>query len=58
MITQKLCRPCAEAIKAKQGDKVSLMSLGVDIKITCEVCGRRRYGWTLSTRKEKKRGAD
>ena len=39
-----LCRPCAEAEKAKYAVKV--ISTGVNKKITCAVCGRRRYGAT------------
>lgn len=38
-----LCRPCAEELK-KQGLKLVSKPLGTDVKITCEKCGRRRYG--------------
>lgn len=38
-----LCRPCAEELK-RQGRKLLSRSLGRDTKITCEKCGRRRYG--------------
>lgn len=39
----RLCRPCAEEMK-KKGFKLDRKSLGTDAKITCERCGRRRYG--------------
>lgn len=39
----KLCRPCAEVMR-KQGHKLVGRALGIDVKITCERCGFRRYG--------------
>lgn len=36
-----LCRPCGEA----QGKKAVRIPMGRDIKVTCECCGRRRYGY-------------
>jgi len=46
--TRLLCRPCGEALK-KSGKfaKVTRVSLGADVKITCEACGRRRYGYAF-----------
>lgn len=43
----KLCRPCAEAIR-RQGVKLTCTSLGVNVKITCERCGYRKYGQKYS----------
>ena len=40
-----LCRPCLEAVKA-EGKKPRLVFHGVDKKVTCHRCGRRRYGGT------------
>lgn len=47
-----LCRPCAEELK-KQGQKLVGHALGVDVKITCDRCGRRRYGkeYEVATRR-------
>jgi len=39
-----MCRPCAEAAKAE--NSVKAVSTGVNKKITCAVCGRRRFGAT------------
>ncbi len=38
-----LCRPCLEARRAR-GERLMQVSGGVDRKITCVDCGRRRYG--------------
>lgn len=46
-----LCRPCAETLKAKK--KLIRHSLGKDAKITCESCGRRRYGAKYEVRSER-----
>lgn len=52
--TLALCRPCAEAL----GREWSLRRLsgGRDNKVTCDRCGRRRYGVTyeLSRKKEER----
>lgn len=45
-VTRLLCRPCGEALaKGGKYTKVLRTSLGADVKITCEGCGRRRYGY-------------
>lgn len=46
----KLCRPCAEEPK-RQGKKLTGKALGVDAKITCDKCGRRRYGQAYEEKK-------
>ena len=46
----KLCRPCAEELK-RQGKKLTGKALGVDAKITCDKCGRRRYGQAYEEKK-------
>ena len=47
MARYDLCRPCLEALKGK-GRKLYLAQGGVDHKITCHNCQRRRYGATYS----------
>lgn len=42
------CRPCAEAAKRTNPHLRLLRPVGVNAKITCPVCGRRRYGWECS----------
>lgn len=37
-----LCRPCAEIAQGKY--KLTPIVAGVNRKITCEMCKRRRYG--------------
>ena len=45
-----LCAPCAE--KLKQGYVLKKISGGIDNKVTCSHCGKRRYGATYElTRK-------
>lgn len=39
---RNLCVPCAAELTAKRD--VQLISRGKDEKITCDACGRRRYG--------------
>ncbi len=43
MRTIDLCRPCAEARKAA-GQRLRPAITGVDRKIRCADCGRRRFG--------------
>lgn len=40
-----LCRPCVEHMRAK-GHKMQLCKGGIDKKVDCKRCGRRRYGAT------------
>ena len=40
-----ICTPCAKQI---EHGKKKLIKRGIDNKITCGVCGRRRYGATYS----------
>ena len=42
--TRDLCRRCAEEMKHTH--KLCHVKGGVDFKITCSCCGRRRYGAT------------
>ena len=57
MTTIDLCRPCAEARKAR-GEKLRPTITGIDRKIRCADCGRRRFGATYeSVRKEGSREA-
>lgn len=37
-----LCRPCADKLSVNA--TVRAVRRGVDMKITCQMCGRRRYG--------------
>lgn len=45
-----LCRPCMEA--KKKTHKLSRVAGGKDNKITCAICGRRRYGYTYEARRK------
>ena len=38
-----LCRPCMEYLKRK-GHELRLVKAEANRKITCEKCGRRRFG--------------
>lgn len=51
----KLCVPCAAKLSEKR--VVQLIEHGRDNKITCDGCGRRRYGniYNVSILKYKKR---
>lgn len=42
-MTMELCRPCAEA-RRQRGERLALAYHGVNEKITCADCQRRRYG--------------
>lgn len=46
-----LCRPCAVEIEKTQGVKLRTVKQGVNMKVTCMVCGRRRYGATYELQK-------
>lgn len=39
----ELCRPCAEA-RREAGETLVRVIDGVDYKVQCRDCGRRRYG--------------
>lgn len=41
---QDLCGACLAAVRAEHG--IKLLTRGVDNKITCAHCGRRKYGGT------------
>ncbi len=45
-----LCRPCACALEA-EGRILTPVRKGVDLKVTCERCKRRRYGMTYALEK-------
>ena len=47
-MTMELCRPCAEKRK-KKGQRLVLAYHGVNEKITCADCQRRRYGAKYNT---------
>ena len=38
----ELCVPCAE--KLKEGYDVKKVKVGINRKVTCAACGKRRYG--------------
>lgn len=40
----ELCRPCACALERESGKRLQVVRQGVDQKVTCARCGRRRYG--------------
>jgi len=46
-----LCKPCAKSLPKKS---LSLLRNSVDNKITCALCGRRRYGATYLIKEEPK----
>lgn len=48
--TMELCTACREVMK----DAYTLARVGggVDNKITCSVCGKRRYGYTYDVTKK------
>lgn len=52
---RNLCVPCAAKLSEKR--EVQLIEHGRDNKITCDACGRRRYGntYNVSIFKSKKR---
>lgn len=41
----ELCRPCAEALRA-EGKVLRPIRHGIDNKVSCARCQRRRYGIT------------
>lgn len=49
-----LCGPCVAVMKT--GYEVRKVSQGVDNKITCAKCGRRRYGGTYEIGKQEEKG--
>ena len=50
MRNYNLCKPCAEAKKAK-GYTVKMVSHSVDQKIICRACKKRRFGATYEVTK-------
>lgn len=42
-----LCRPCMEYVRA-EGKNPKLVYHGINKKVTCSRCGRRRYGATYT----------
>lgn len=52
--TMDLCRPCACAIEAEGEFTCRPSSGGVNNKVQCERCGRRRYGMTYRLEKKSK----
>lgn len=50
-----LCRPCMEAWKA-QDVKLKPLVVGVDRKVMCANCKRRRYGGTYIVQSREKGG--
>ena len=48
----ELCVPCAELLK--EGYTVKKLKSGVNKKVTCENCGRRRFGAVYAVEKQKK----
>ena len=53
MTYKSLCRPCAEALKKTK--TVVFAAGGVNNKITCDFCGRRRYGATYAVSRSKRK---
>ena len=51
----ELCTPCAESLRA--GYKLTLVQHKANCKITCENCGRRRYGNTYAVSSIRKKEA-
>lgn len=50
-----LCRPCMELEKAK-GTKLRVVKKGVDQKVMCVMCRRRRYGTVYEVDDQGERG--
>lgn len=50
--TKDLCGACAEMLR--EGYDLKRVAGGVDNKITCAHCGRRRYGATYAMEKKSK----
>lgn len=50
--TKELCGACAEMLR--EGYDLKRVAGGVDNKITCAHCGRRRYGATYTMEKKSK----
>lgn len=44
MKRMELCRPCACALEQESRKRLQVVRQGVDQKVTCARCGRRRYG--------------
>jgi hypothetical protein len=46
----RLCKPCAERMRGLSSVRriEELSKIGRNQKITCEQCGRRRYGYVYS----------
>lgn len=40
---REVCTPCIEKLK-EAGHVAVLMTRGINQKVTCSVCGKRRYG--------------
>ena len=51
-MTMLRCRPCAEAERRDNPRFLLLRPAGVNEKITCPICGRRRYSWECSYQEE------
>ena len=49
-----LCRPCACAIEDEGKYHCRPVKGGVDNKVVCEKCGRRRYGMTYRLEEKSK----
>lgn len=49
-----LCVPCAEGLRAAGASLKTLT--GKSQKITCEECGRRRFGLAYDVQQKKKKG--
>lgn len=54
--TADLCTPCAE--KMRDGYTLKMIRRGVDYKITCALCGRRRFGATYETEPKRKKASE
>lgn len=42
-----LCVPCAQKLQ-REGKSVSVVAFGINQKVNCSECGRRRYGKTYN----------
>lgn len=51
--TMKLCGKCA-AIKKGEGKKLVRIAGAADEKVTCELCGRRRFGGEFEEKEKEK----
>jgi len=56
MTTIDLCTPCAELLR--EGYALKMVKRGINNKITCGHCNRRRYGATYEVTPKRKKDSE